>query len=610
MKKITLLLTLLFSFLSHAQRFDWVSSAGYVGPAGGYNGAVAIARDSQGNLYTLDAANAPQQCQGITATPSTSGTFLFLYKFNAQGEIIYIKPIGTNFTALNVVVGENDNVYVLGSLMGTSEIRINNQTIIDTENRNYIFKFDSAGNLVWRVKNNISFGNFTDASMLLFSNNHIYFQSGPLSVSKISTSGNYVATLTANSFTSATSANAIMFKGAGILNNGDLVFSAVSSGTITYGSTTLVPTGNQFIESAVLTIRTSQDLSLIWAKYTNGLRFPDQKNIPMSTGNDNGIYLGVQVLTTLTAGSDTITNQVTGGSSVGAILKMDADGNKIWLKSATNDLRIWSILNNPDGSGVFCGGQIFGFQPVNLGTTSVNPSKGNSFITKIDYNGVFQNSFSFSSGPIGSYVKSLATDSTGVFYVGGKLNNSTSPVFSCISRQGNNGLYLSKFIEQPDTAPTPTLSLSQNTLTASPVFPGTIQWFLNGVAISGANSQTFTATQTGNYSVSYSLLAVPACVSNSTVFVVSSLAVPDFDGSKNSIRISPNPSTGIFNIQTENPIENATITVADLNGRIVYETKSENLDYKSLDLNHLQVGIYILNISNSDVNHSRKIVKQ
>ena len=204
----------------------------------------------------------------------------------------------------------------------------------------------------------------------------------------------------------------------------------------------------------------------------------------------------------------------------------------------------------------------------------------------------------------------MATDSTGVFYVGGKLNNSTSPVFSCISRQGNNGLYLAKFIEQPDTAPTPILSQSQNTLTASPAFSGTIQWFLNGVALSGANSQTITATQTGNYNVSYSLTEVPACVSNSAVFVVSSLAVPNFDGSKISIRISPNPSTGIFNIQTENPIENATITVADLNGHIVYETKSENLDNKSLDLNHLQFKIYILNISNSTFNYSHKLVKQ
>ncbi len=77
-----------------------------------------------------------------------------------------------------------------------------------------------------------------------------------------------------------------------------------------------------------------------------------------------------------------------------------------------------------------------------------------------------------------------------------------------------------------------------------------------------------------------------------------------------SFTIFPNPSTGIFNIQTENPITNANITVADLNGRIVHESKAENLDNKSLNLNHLQNGIYILNVSNGDFNHSQKIIKQ
>ena len=75
-------------------------------------------------------------------------------------------------------------------------------------------------------------------------------------------------------------------------------------------------------------------------------------------------------------------------------------------------------------------------------------------------------------------------------------------------------------------------------------------------------------------------------------------------------QIYPNPSAGIFNIQTENSISNAKITVADLNGRIVYVSKSENLDNKSLDLNALQSGIYILNVSNADYSHSQKIVKQ
>lgn len=499
----------------NAQRFDWVSTAGYQGVANSYNGAIAIARDSQGNLYTLDSANATQQCQGLTADPA-GGTSLFLYKFNSSGEIVYMKSIGTNFKPLNLVVGENDNVYVLGSLMGTSEIQINNETFIDTENRNYIFKLDPDGDLIWKVKNNVSFGNFTQASMLLFANNHIYFQTSGLSISKLNTDGEFVATLTADNFTSTTSATGVFFRGAGVLSNGDLIFSATSMGTITYGSTILVPTENSFLHVAMLTLRTTENLSFVWGNYTNGLRNPDKNVIPIAVGNDNGIYLGIQVSATVTAGSDTIVSEDTSGTTIGGILKMDANGNKIWVKSTTNNLHSWSFLNNPDGSGILCGGQIFGYQPVALGQTSVNPLNGNCFITKIDYNGVFQNSFAFSEGPIGSYVRSLATDNVGVFYVGGILNNSTWPLFSCVSREGNTGLYLGKFTEQPDTAPQPFISNDGNTLVASPSFSGNMQWFLDDEPITGATEQTYNATESGNYKVSFS--HVPACTKTSTVF--------------------------------------------------------------------------------------------
>jgi hypothetical protein len=94
MKKFSALLFLLLTATLQAQRFDCVSSAGYVGAANSYNGAVAVARDSQGNLYTLDAANTVQQSQGITANPGGE-TSIFLYKFNSAGEIVYIEPIGT-----------------------------------------------------------------------------------------------------------------------------------------------------------------------------------------------------------------------------------------------------------------------------------------------------------------------------------------------------------------------------------------------------------------------------------------------------------------------------------------------------------------------------------
>jgi hypothetical protein len=82
------------------------------------------------------------------------------------------------------------------------------------------------------------------------------------------------------------------------------------------------------------------------------------------------------------------------------------------------------------------------------------------------------------------------------------------------------------------------------------------------------------------------------------------------DLSKHNFSVFPNPSTRIFNILTENPIANATIIIADLNGRIVFQTKSENLNNQTLELNQLQKGIYILKISNENFKYSQKIIKQ
>ena len=604
MKKFTLLLLFMSAFIQ-AQRFDWVATAGYSGVANSVQGAVAIARDSQGNVYTLNSANGQQICQGVTANPS--GNDIFLYKFNSSGNLLYIKPIGTSFSPLNIVVGENDNVYVLGALLGTSSIKINNDVITDTANRNYIFKLDPSGNLLWIAKNNISFGAHSLSPMLQFANNHIYFQSGNLSISKLDINGQYVATLTATSFTSATSANAIYFKGSGVLSNGDLVFSAESRGTLTYGTTILTPVGNQFLFSTVLTIRATENLSLVWANYTDGLRSPDETHIPMAVGNDNGIYIGVQVINPLTAGSDTITNS--GGASgigTGGILKMDADGNKIWLKSTTSSAHPWTMLNNPDGSGILCAGQIFGFSALSFGSTTVNPINGNSFITKIDYNGVFQNSFAFGSGP-GSFAKSLATNNQGVFYVGGRTSSATPATFSCIAREGRAGLYLAKFTEQPDRAPTPSITISGNTLTATPDFSGTIQWNLSGVAISGANAQTYTATQTGNYTVTYVLPDYTACVSTSTIKTISALGTDNFESLNNSIKVFPNPTTGIVSISSpENAIINI-IEIVDVLGKTV-SLKTKNTS--QVDISEFSNGIYILKIHSGATIFQKKIMKQ
>ena len=88
----------------------------------------------------------------------------------------------------------------------------------------------------------------------------------------------------------------------------------------------------------------------------------------------------------------------------------------------------------------------------------------------------------------------------------------------------------------------------------------------------------------------------------------SNLGVKAFEN--NSLTVFPNPSSGIFNIQANNSIENVSITVSDLNGRIVHQSKAENLQNKTIDLIQLQSGVYILNLSNSTYNYAQKLVKQ
>lgn len=603
MKKIFTVLILMASIFTQAQRFDWVSTAGYSGVANSFYGALAIARDSQGNIYTLDGANGQQQCQGMTANPIPGGVTTFLYKFNAQGVIQYIKPIGVNFYPLNIQVGENDNLYLLGALWGNPTLIVDGVTINGIANRNYILKFNPSGSLLWNVPNNVSFGGYASACMLQYHNNHIYFQTGNLSVSKLDTTGQYVSTLTADAFIPSTAINGIHFKGSGVFSNGDMLFTAVSRGTLTYGSTTL----NPVLETGsvpLLMLRTNDNLIFQLATYVNGVGDPAENFIPVTIGNDDGIYVGVEVNSTLIAGTDTIVNPVPGTTNyTDGILKLDETGTPVWLKSVTTNAHAWSVLNNPDGSGVFCGGDFTG--ELTLGDFTINAANGRSYIAKIDYDGTFQNAFAFVSGnEMGSKVKSMATNNEGVFYVGGKLSGISNPIFSCTPRDPNKGLYLGKFTEEPDMAPQPSITVSVGVLTASPVFSGSIQWFLNGDSITGATNQNYTAAANGNYTVAYSY--IPACVSVSGITVFSTLGTDD--NQQNSFSIYPNPFRNEVTVKLDEFTGPTTITICDFSGRKLVQ-KEISHNSQTIDMSAFSDGMYIFQFQNAKGIISKRVIK-
>ena len=79
----------------------------------------------------------------------------------------------------------------------------------------------------------------------------------------------------------------------------------------------------------------------------------------------------------------------------------------------------------------------------------------------------------------------------------------------------------------------------------------------------------------------------------------------------NEIKISPNPSKGIFNMSMTNYEGKVTIQVLDMNGRIVYETVEEHFNNeKTIDLSNYQSGMYIVKVNGENINYSQKLIKQ
>jgi type IX secretion system substrate protein len=74
-----------------------------------------------------------------------------------------------------------------------------------------------------------------------------------------------------------------------------------------------------------------------------------------------------------------------------------------------------------------------------------------------------------------------------------------------------------------------------------------------------------------------------------------------------NISISPNPSTGTFNLKTDNThIE--SLTLFDISGRLLWQSKEIIYDSKELDFDFLNSGIYFLQIETKNSVFSKKLV--
>jgi len=609
MKKIiTLLLTVITVQSLFAQRFDWATTGGAAGIANSFGGAIDIARDPQGNIYTVDYGNHAQQCQGDTLQTITNTT-AYIYKFNAQGVLLFMNRVGGlggSFFPFNIETDDAGSLYLLGQPDGVGFIVANQDTISTVASTTQLIKIDSNGNFVW--KKNAGFVSNLDGCMLQYSNGYLYYQSGNLSVSKIDTAGVVGASLTASYYASPGISNSLLFKGSSVFPNGDLLFAAYSRGTVAYGTDTLFHVGNLSGTAPVLFVRCDTSMNPIWASFASNARNPENNFVPVAIDSSDNVYAAVQVNVEMIIGNDTI--QSTTSTGTGTIIKLNGAGTGIWAHALqTSQLAYaWCMQTAPDNSGILIGG---GY----TGTTqfgSVTLTAGNQFlpfIAKFDANGNYSNAFNYLQDPTQTDALSMSADGNGNYYVGGKLANNTVPVFSCTPATGNVGFYLGAFTEQPDSVPTPAIAVNGALLTATPAFAGNIQWYFNGNLLNGETGQTLTVTQNGDYTVEYEYLTGCVGIATSAVQNITLNSLITNEASK-IVNAYPNPSIGIFQLSGISTSKNTVkVSVRNILGETIFNTPNFTAN-QFIDITNSPAGIYFIEIIYVNSVNTLKVLKQ
>lgn len=147
----------------------------------------------------------------------------------------------------------------------------------------------------------------------------------------------------------------------------------------------------------------------------------------------------------------------------------------------------------------------------------------------------------------------------------------------------------------------PTISKEGAVLTSSSTTNN--QWYLNGNPISGANSQSYSATSAGSYQVGVS--AGVDCESLSEIEAVS-ITTGINDNAEKNVKIYPNPAKD--NVVIEG-VTSGKIELINLQGQILKQVTISETN-SGLDISTITNGVYSIKITTKDGIIVKKLVKQ
>jgi hypothetical protein len=154
----------------------------------------------------------------------------------------------------------------------------------------------------------------------------------------------------------------------------------------------------------------------------------------------------------------------------------------------------------------------------------------------------------------------------------------------------------------------PTITLSGNHTETSVLTSSSAngnQWYLNGVAISGATNATYPATEPGVYTVSVKVDDCTSDLSNGYSLIITGL-----EKLNDGFKLFPNPVNDKVRLILPNSSGDETsIVIYDMQGRVKEKIKTTSQEIE-ISVSEFATGTYIFSIQHSDSIHHVKLLKK